>query len=71
MTTTTLTIDDDIWSYFKKSIPRDILVGDAVSLLIMHYCEMGNSGKLMLETLAQKNGFEKKEIRAKFLKVVA
>lgn len=31
---------------------------------------MGNSGKVMLETLAKKYGTEKKEIRAKFFRVI-
>lgn len=69
MTKTLIEVDDEIWAAFKKSIPRDLHVPEAVELLISHYVDMGDSGKVLMNRLADKYGAERKQIRALFLKV--
>lgn len=69
MTKTIINIEEDLWKAFKKSIPTDLHISRAVSLLIEHYMDMGDSGKVLMNRLADKYGADKKQIRALFLKV--
>lgn len=71
MTKILIDIDDDVWAGFKKAVPRDIKLPDAVCLLIIHYIEMRDSGKVMMKVLMEKYGIEKKQIKAKFLTVLS
>lgn len=69
MTKTIIDVKEDLWKNFKKSIPTDLHISRAVTLLIEHYMDMGDSRKVLMNRLAEKYGAEKKEIRALFLKV--
>lgn len=69
MTKILLDIEDDVWTNFKKAVPRDLKFPDAVCLLIIHYIDMRESGKIMMKVLMEKYGIEKKQIKAKFLTV--
>lgn len=70
MTKILLDIDDDVWQAFKRSVPRDLKLPDGVCLLIIHYIEMKTSGQVMMKVLMEKYGVERKQIKAKFLKVL-
>lgn len=69
MTKTIISVNDDVWKEFKRRIPTDLHVSDAVALLINHFVDMGDSGRVLMNRLSDKYGAEKKEIRALFLKV--
>lgn len=69
MTKILLDIEDDVWTAFKKSVPRDVKFPDAVCLLIIHYIEMKTSGIVMMKVLMEKYGTVRKQIKAKFLTV--
>lgn len=69
MAYSTILCDDEIWQLFKKSVPRNLKVSDAILLLIYHYVDMGDSGKTMMEILMKKYGVEQKEIKCKYLKL--
>jgi len=70
MTKILLDIDDDVWQAFKRSVPRDLKLPDGVCLLIIHYIDMKTSGQIMMKVLMEKFGIERKQIKAKFLKVL-
>jgi len=69
MTKILIDIDDDVWMNFKKAVPRDLKLPDAVCLLLIHYIDMKSSGQVMMKVLMEKYGIARKEIKAKFLKV--
>ncbi len=69
MTKILLDIEDNVWITFKKSVPRNVKFPDAVCLLLIHYIDMRESGRVMMKVLMEKHGIKSKEIKAKFLKI--
>ncbi len=61
---------DETWLLFKEQIPRDLKLNTAINLLLVHYIEMKDSGKVMMKILAEKHNVTKKAIMAKHLRVV-